>query len=58
MASIELDLGTIKGWRRNPGAYPGLVSQGVYNLIKRDFAPIDSRLTSINARLAQTRSGQ
>ena len=52
MSSIELDLGTIKSWQRNPGSYSGLVSQGVYNLIKRDFAPIDTRLRAINARLA------
>jgi len=54
MSSIELELGTIKGWQRNPGSYAGLVSQGVYNLVKRDFAPIDVRLKAINARLAQT----
>ena len=53
MASIEVDLGTLKGWQRNPGTYPGVVSQGVYNLIKRDFAPIDQRLKSINARLGE-----
>ena len=53
MSATELELATIRGWQRNPSGYPGVVSQGVYNLIKRNFAPVDQRLVSINARLLE-----
>ena len=53
MSSNELELATIKGWQRSPSTYPGVVSQGIYGLIKRDFAPVDKRLASINARLLE-----
>ena len=52
MLGINLDLDTIRPWERNPAYYPGIVSGGIYGLVKRDFAPVDSRLRSINARLA------
>ena len=52
MLGINLDLDTIRPWERNPAYYPGVVSNGIYGLVKRDFAPVDSRLMSINARLA------
>ena len=52
MLGINLELDTIRSWERNPGYYPGVISGGIYGLVKRDFAPVDSRLMSINARLA------
>ena len=53
MKGIDLELQTIRGWERNPGSYVQLVSGGLYGLIKRDFAPVNQRLASINARLLQ-----
>lgn len=53
MRGIELELETIRAWQHNPGLYPGVVSGGLYGLIKRDFAPVDARLAAINARLAE-----
>lgn len=53
MQAIELDLGTVESYRRNPGYYPGVLSNGVFALIKRDYAPVDVRLRAVNARLAE-----
>jgi uncharacterized protein (DUF885 family) len=53
MRGVALELDTIRSWERNPGTYGGVVSGGLYGLVKRDFAPVDQRLASINARLAQ-----
>lgn len=53
MRGLGLELDTIRSWERNPGTYGGVVSGGLYGLVKRDFAPVDQRLASINARLAQ-----
>lgn len=53
MHGAELEFETIRGWERNPGNYAGVVSGGLYALIKRDFAPVDPRLKAINERLAQ-----
>ncbi len=52
MQAIDLDLGTIRSWRRNPNYYSGVLSNGVFALVKRDFAPADVRLRAVNARLA------
>lgn len=51
--SLEQNLTAIRGWERDPNYYSSVVSQGIFSLIKRDFAPLDVRLRSINARLAQ-----
>jgi uncharacterized protein (DUF885 family) len=53
MRGTELELDTIRSWERNPGGYSSVVSGGLYGLITRDFAPVDSRLASVNARLAE-----
>jgi len=55
MQGIDLEIETIRSWEKNPGYYPGIVSGGIFGLVKRDFAPVDSRLMSINARLAEVR---
>ncbi|MEP7028206.1 MAG: DUF885 domain-containing protein [Candidatus Eisenbacteria bacterium] len=53
LRGVGLELETIRSWERNPSSYAGVVSSGMYSLVKRDFAPIDTRLASINARLAE-----
>ena len=53
LRGIDLDLETVRPWERNPGYYTGIVSGGLYGLVKRNFAPVDSRLASVNARLAE-----
>jgi uncharacterized protein (DUF885 family) len=53
MRGIGLDLETVRGWERNPSLYTGVVSGALYGLVKRDFAPINTRLAAVNARLAQ-----
>jgi uncharacterized protein (DUF885 family) len=50
---IELEVGVVRPWQREPAYYPGVLSRGVFTLIKRDFAPADERLRSVNARLAE-----
>ncbi len=51
--SLELNLNALRPWERDPNTYSSILSQGVFSLVKRDFAPVDVRLKSINARLAQ-----
>jgi uncharacterized protein (DUF885 family) len=51
--SLEQSLNAIRPWERDPNSYSSILSQGVFSLVKRDFAPVNSRLRSINARLAQ-----
>lgn len=53
MQAIELDLDTLRPWERNPGSYSGILSAGVFALVKREFAPADERLRAVNARLAE-----
>jgi uncharacterized protein (DUF885 family) len=48
-----LDLETVARWRNHPGYYTGIVSYSVHALLKRDFAPLASRVASLNARLAE-----
>ncbi len=47
-----LELDTVRGWERNPNYYTAVASGAIYGLVKRDFAPLDTRLRAINARLA------
>jgi hypothetical protein len=55
MQAIELDLETLRGWERNPNWYPGVLSSGIFSLVKREYAPADVRLKAVNARLAEAR---
>lgn len=41
----------LQSWRRDPLAYTNIASDAVYNLIKRDYAPLESRLRSAVARM-------
>ncbi len=53
MRALELDLEIVRPWERNPSYYSGVVSGGIFALIKRDFAPVNDRMRSVNARLAE-----
>ena len=55
MQGIEHDLGTIRGWENNPNYYSGVLSNGVFALVKRDYAPADVRMKAANARLAEAK---
>jgi uncharacterized protein (DUF885 family) len=43
----------IQLWRKNPDAYSGAVTGTIFNLIKRDFAPLEERLRSVIDREKQ-----
>lgn len=53
MQALELEIEVVRGWEKNPSGYSGVVSGGVFALIKRDFAPVNQRMRSVNARLAE-----
>ena len=48
-----LELEDVRMWRRDPNLYNRLVSSGVDNILKRNFAPIEQRLQSVLARERQ-----
>jgi uncharacterized protein (DUF885 family) len=48
-----LELEEIGMWRRNPNVYNQLVSTGVDNILKRNYAPIEQRLQAVLARERQ-----
>jgi uncharacterized protein (DUF885 family) len=50
IASSLVDLEDVRSWQRRPDLYTGVASQGVYVIIKRDFAPAAERLRSVVAR--------
>ncbi|MBC7924434.1 MAG: DUF885 domain-containing protein [Bryobacteraceae bacterium] len=52
IGSELLDLGTLRTWR-SPLYYAGTPGSAVDQLIKRNFAPPESRLESVTARLKQ-----
>ena len=45
-----LELEDVRMWRRNPNVYNQLVSSGVDNILKRNYAPIEQRLQAVLAR--------
>jgi uncharacterized protein (DUF885 family) len=45
-----LDLQDIRAWERDPNVYNQLISEGVDNILKRNYAPIEQRLNSVLAR--------
>jgi uncharacterized protein (DUF885 family) len=48
-----LELEDVRMWRRNPNVYNRLVSSGVDNILKRNYAPIEQRLQAVLARERQ-----
>jgi uncharacterized protein (DUF885 family) len=48
-----LRLGTLERWKHDPAQYTGVASDGVYQLLARDFAPLPERVRSIVARERQ-----
>src|SRR4051812_27784724 len=45
-----LELQDIRMWRRDPNVYNRLISASIDNILKRNYAPIEQRLTSVMAR--------
>src|SRR3989440_4840829 len=52
-AAQLLELEDLRMWRRNPNVYNQLVSSGVDNILKRNYAPIEQRLPAVLARERQ-----
>jgi hypothetical protein len=48
-----LELETIQGWRKDPDTYTSGVTNGIFLLMKRNFAPPEERLRSVIARERQ-----
>ncbi|NMO21070.1 DUF885 domain-containing protein [Pyxidicoccus fallax] len=47
-----LDLEVVRAWERNPNAALGIASSSVFQLINRDFAPLEERMRSAVKRMA------
>jgi len=45
-----LELQDIRMWRRDPNVYNRLTSASIDNILKRNYAPIEQRLTAVMAR--------
>jgi uncharacterized protein (DUF885 family) len=45
-----LELQEIRMWRRDPNVYNRLTSASIDNILKRNYAPIEQRLTAVMAR--------
>ncbi len=43
----------MRGWERNPNTWLGTASYAVFQLINRDFAPLDQRMRSTVSRMKQ-----
>ncbi|MFL5345573.1 MAG: DUF885 domain-containing protein [Hyalangium sp.] len=48
-----LDYEFVRGWERNPNTWLGTASYAVFQLINRDFAPLDQRMRSAVSRMKQ-----
>jgi uncharacterized protein (DUF885 family) len=48
-----LELETIRNWEKNPDNYSSGVTNSIFVLMERDFAPVDSRLRSVVEREKQ-----
>jgi uncharacterized protein (DUF885 family) len=48
-----LEIEEVRGWERNPNTYLNLASSSVYQLINRDFAPLEQRMRSAVARMSR-----
>lgn len=51
LQSQRLDIEEIRQWERDPGIYLGTISDGITNLVIRDFAPEEARLKHVVQRL-------
>ncbi len=51
LLSQRLDIEEIRQWERDPGIYLGTISDGITNLVIRDFAPEEVRLKRVIQRL-------
>jgi len=47
-----LELEAVRAWEHNPNTYLGFASGAVFQLINRDFAPLDERMRSAVKRMA------
>src|SRR5262245_48584974 len=54
MRAELLDLEVVRTWQRNPMGYLSVPPTAIDNLMKRNFAPAESRLQSVIARLKAT----
>ena len=45
-----LELETIQSWKVNPDIYSSSANSAVFNLVNREFAPLEKRLVSVIAR--------
>src|SRR5205085_8488843 len=45
-----LELQEIRMWRRDPNVYNHLTSASIDNILKRNYAPVEQRLTAVLAR--------
>ena len=45
-----LNLENIRMWAKDPNYYNGVVSEALFTLVKRNFAPVDERIKSLIAR--------
>src|SRR5690348_16220283 len=45
-----LNLENIRMWEKDPDFYNGIISSSLFDLVQRDYAPIDERLKSLIAR--------
>ncbi|QRK07601.1 DUF885 domain-containing protein [Archangium violaceum] len=48
-----LDIEEVRSWETNPNTYLNLASSSVYQLINRDFAPLEQRMRSAVARMSR-----
>jgi len=48
-----LELESIQMWRKNPDLYSSAATASIFALIKRDFAPLEDRLSSVISRERQ-----
>ncbi|WP_224366628.1 DUF885 domain-containing protein [Hyalangium versicolor] len=48
-----LEIDTIRAWERNPNSWLSTASIAVFQLINRDFAPLDERMRSAVSRMKQ-----
>jgi uncharacterized protein (DUF885 family) len=48
-----LDYEAVRSWERNPNTWLGTASYSVFQLINRDFAPLDQRMRSTVSRMKQ-----
>ena len=49
--SALFDIDTLREWAWNPLHYVGVGGSAIYGLMARDFAPVESRLNNVTARL-------